>query len=183
MGVIKDIVFGSDDLTPKQKKYREIFMYLVCGGLTTVVNLLSFAVFEKLVSATFYVQIFSWRVDLLDLLNQFIAWVLAVLVAFITNRLLVFRSNGSVWGEFIKFVGSRIATLLIFELGTFALVIMICENVFKIIPADVAFTILGFDVTNKFIIKILNSILVVIVNYFLSKIFIFKRNENATKNK
>lgn len=183
MGFLVSFIKGSDDLSPKMKKYREIFMYLVCGGLTTVVNLLSFAIYEKLVTATFYVQIFTWRVDLLDALNQFIAWTLAVLVAFITNRLLVFKSNGSVIGEFVKFVGSRIATLLIFEIGTFMLVLMICENAFHIIPSDIAFSILAYDVTNKFIMKIGNAIFVVIVNYFLSKLFIFKRDENKAKDK
>lgn len=183
MGKISSFIKGSDDLSPKMKKYREIILYLICGGLTTVVNLLSFAIFEKLVNATFYVQIFTWKVDLLDALNQFIAWVLAVLVAFITNRLLVFKSNGSVMGELIKFVGSRIATLVIFELGTFVLALMICENVFHIIPADVAFTIFAYEVTNKFIVKIANAIFVVIVNYFLSKVFIFKRDENKAKAK
>ena len=47
------IIKGGDDLTPKQQKSREIIMYIICGGLTTVVNLLSFAVFDFFVKAEY----------------------------------------------------------------------------------------------------------------------------------
>lgn len=176
------IIKGGDDLTPKQQKTREIIMYLICGGLTTVVNILSFAIFEYFVKAQCNVKIFKWEFDLLVLLNQTIAWVLAVIVAFVTNRIFVFRSNGSVIGEFLKFVASRIATFFIFELGTFALFVMLVENVMGIPQETVFFTIFGYDVTCLFTIKIINSILVVIVNYILSKLFIFKRHEEGAAN-
>lgn len=176
------IIKGGDDLTPKQQKTREIIMYLICGGVTTVVNILSFAIFEYFVKAKCNVKIINWEFDLLVLLNQTIAWVLAVIVAFVTNRIFVFRSNGSIIGEFVKFVASRIATFFIFELGTFALFVMLCENVMGIPQEKVFFTIFGYDVTCLFTIKIINSILVVIVNYILSKLFIFKRHEEGTAN-
>lgn len=180
MNFLKVLFKGSDKLTPKQEKYRQIFMYLFCGGITTVVNIVAFAVFDYFVDKTINVSIFGWNFDLLLLLNQTISWLLAVIVAFVTNRLFVFLSDGSVIKEFLLFVASRIATFFIFELGTFALFIMLCENVFKYPQDDVAFSVFGFNITYLYVIKILNSVILVIANYFLSKIFIFKRkNENS----
>ncbi|MCQ2467580.1 MAG: GtrA family protein [Clostridia bacterium] len=181
MGIVKTVLGGSEKLTPKQEKFREIFMYLLCGGLTTVVNLLSFWLFDHFVNTTLDVKFLWWSFDLLDLVNQTIAWVLAVLVAFTTNRLFVFHSNGSVIKELSKFVASRIATFLIFELGTFTLSGIIIENALDTPLEKVAFTVIGFAVTYKFINKIANAIIVVIVNYFLSKMLIFKRKETITE--
>lgn len=175
MGLINTLFHGDDKLTPKQEKYRQIFMYLVCGGLTTVVNLAAFYLFDILVHKEVNVSIFGWHFDLILLVNQAISWMLAVIVAFITNRLFVFLSNGSIIKEFLLFTASRIATFFIFELGTFALFIMLCENVLKYPQDDIAFTVLGFDVTYLYIVKLINSIILVVANYFLSKIFIFKR--------
>ena len=166
----------------KNSKTREIVMYLVCGAFTTAVNLLSFAIFDYFVKAEFYVTLLYWRFDLLLLLNNSIAWILAVISAFVTNRLLVFHSNGSVIKEFLTFTASRIITFLVFEVGTFALFVMICENVFGLPKDDVFFSIFGYDVTYLFTVKIINSILVVIVNYVLSKLFIFKVTKEGDDN-
>lgn len=180
MNFLRVLFKGSDKLTVKQEKYRQIFMYLFCGGVTTIVNIVAFAIFDLLVDKTIDVSIIGWNFDLLLLLNQTISWVLAVIVAFITNRLFVFLSDGSIVKEFMLFVASRIATFFIFELGTFALFIMLCENVFKYPQDDVALSIFGFDVTYLYVVKIVNSVILVIANYFLSKVFIFKRkNENS----
>ena len=176
------IIKGGDDLTPKQQKSREIIMYIICGGLTTVVNLLSFAVFDFFVKAEYNVRLFRWEFDLLLLLNQTIAWILAVICAFITNRIWVFRSNGSIIKEFFAFVASRILTFFVFELGTFALFVMLCENVLGIPKDTVIFAIFGYEVTYLFMIKLINSIILIIVNYILSKMFIFKRHKEGAPN-
>lgn len=183
MGFINTLFHGSDKLTPKQEQYRQIFMYLFCGGVTTVVNILSFAIFDILVDKQVNVSILGWHFDLILLVNQTIAWVLAVIVAFITNRLFVFLSNGNLIKEFLLFTASRVATFFIFELGTFALFIMLCENVLKYPQDDVAFSIFGFGVTYLYVIKIVNSVILVIANYFLSKIFIFKKKGDSSGEK
>lgn len=183
MMTLKQLFKGDDSLTPKQKSMREIFMYLFCGGVTTLVNLLSFGIFDYFVTAEKYVTFIKWEFDLYLLLNQTIAWVLAVIVAFITNRAFVFLSNGSILKEFMTFVGSRIATFFIIELGTFALLVMLCENALGIPKDTVMFTIFGFDCTWLFMIKLINSVVLVIVNYVLSKLFIFKRHEEVPAEK
>ena len=183
MMTLKQLFKGDDNMTDKQKSLREIVMYLFCGGLTTLVNLISFAVFDHFVTAEYPVTFIKWDFDLFLLLNQTIAWLLAVIVAFVTNRAFVFLSNGSVLKEFFTFVASRIATFFIIELGTFALFVMICENFFDIPKDTVMFSIFGFDVTYLFAIKILNAVILVIVNYVLSKLFIFKRHEETAEAK
>lgn len=177
MMTIKQLLKGDDNLTDKEKKFRELFTYLLFGGLTTVVNLVAFAVFDHFVTAEKVVTFIKWEFDLYLLLNQTIAWLLAVIFAFVTNRAFVFLSNGSIVKEFLSFVGARIATFFIIELGTFALFVMFWENVVGYNKDTVAFSILGFDVTHLFIIKIINAVILVIVNYILSKVLIFKRHE------
>ena len=89
MGAIKTVLFGGEHLTEKQEKARKIFMYLLSGGFTTVVNTASFLVFDLLVDKEVEVTLFSWTFDLMVVLNQVIAWVLAVVAAYVTNRIFV----------------------------------------------------------------------------------------------
>ena len=93
------------------------------------------------------------------------SWLCATAFAFVTNKLWVFRSKSwnkkIVFTELSKFVSARMATG-IFELIAVPLLVKIGLNQ----------TIL--DVEGMFS-KILVSIIVVILNYLLSKIFIFKK--------
>ena len=105
-----------------------------------------------------------------------------MICAFVTNRLFVFRSNGNPLVEFFAFTASRVATFFIFELGTFALFVMLCENVMGVPKDTVMFSLFGYDVTYLFVIKLVNSVILVIVNYILSKLFIFKRHKEGNEN-
>ena len=55
------------------KKYKEIINYLIFGGLTTVVSIVTYALFAKV----FYIDY---------LISNVLSWVLAVLFAYITNK-------------------------------------------------------------------------------------------------
>ncbi len=80
------------------KKYKEIFWYLVVGGLTTVVSYGTFALFVSL-----------WQLD--PALSEALSWACAVLFAYPTNKLLVFESHSkNIFLEFCSFVLSRVAT-------------------------------------------------------------------------
>ena len=106
-------------------------------------------------------------------------WIVAVLFAFVTNRLFVFRSKNH-WGlELLAFVSSRIATLVVFEIGLFAAGILVMERVFHVDREAVLFVFVGFTVTYKYIVKILIAVFVVVSNYILSKWFIFRKNKSA----
>ena len=180
MGVIKTVLFGGEHLTEKQEKYRKIFMYLLSGGFTTLVNIAAFLIFDTFVTAKANVSIFGYEFDMMVLLNQLIAWVLAVLAAYITNRIFVFRSSGSVVRELMSFAAARVVSFIVLEIGVFALMITICEEVFGIPKETSMFMIGSFSFTYLYLVKVLNSIFIIIANYIMSKMFVFKKEDLKT---
>lgn len=130
------------------KKYRSELIYLVFGVLTTIVNYLVYFPCDRLLHT-------AW-------LSNSIAWVFAVLFAYLTNKPFVFESHDwsakTVLPEFTKFVGTRIASL-----GA--------ENLILLLTVD----ILGW---NRIGWKLIASVLVVILNYIGSKLLVF-RSEKA----
>lgn len=169
---------GDASLKPSEKKSREIIFYLVFGGLTTIVGFVTFILFERIFGG---LHIFGYlenpvlELNAFTLLNQIVSWITAIIFAFITNRIFVFDSKGPVIKEFAGFVTSRIATLIVFELGTFQLFLLILENGIGIARYSVAITIAGFACAYVYIVRLLNSVLVVAGNYVLSKLFVFRK--------
>ena len=141
---------------------KEVILYLVFGVLTTVVSLgskwlLLFTIFDK--ENPIQVQI-----------SIIISWTLACIFAYVTNRIWVFKSKSDkIWVELIKFFNARIATLGLEMLLTYIFI-----------------TALGFNSDMWVIIWTLAiQVIVVISNYFLSKIFVFKdkKNKDVTDKK
>ena len=124
---------------------RETVSYVIVGLLTTAVNLVSFDIICN-----------KWGVN--HLIANVIAWVLAVTFAYITNNLIVFRSGiaetTKELQKIIKFFSARLVTLGLEEVGLLIFV-----------------TWLHFP---NMIVKLVLGVLVIIVNYILSKLFIFK---------
>lgn len=129
------------------KKYKEVIMYLIFGVLTTLVNIVSFYVMDKL-NVPLYV-------------NNTIAWILSVSFAFVTNKLFVFESKSMnmkvVVKEGLSFFGFRLLSYFVDMLCIFILV-----DVFNI---------------GKMISKVIGNIIVIIINYIFSKLFIFKKGD------
>lgn len=140
-------------------KYKEIIMYLIMGGGTTVVSWVSYAAFVSVLPIT--------NPDAKVLISNIISWVLAVIFAYITNKIWVFESR--IWKpnyilkEVSLFVSSRFLTGLLEIFG-----------VPLLIHLGLSQTIFGIE---GMISKIFVSILVVILNYVFSKLFIFKKNK------
>ena len=129
-------------------KYKEIINYLIVGGLTTMVSILSYALFKLVISNYIVCTILSW--------------IVAVLFAYVTNRIFVFNSKDKkIVKEFIKFLSCRVLTLLIEVLAMFVLV--------DLLKLD--------DLISKIVVQFI----IVILNYILSKIIVFK--EENKKNK
>lgn len=125
--------------------HKEIINYLIVGGLTTLVSIGSYALFRLFISV--YV-------------STILSWIVAVLFAYIANRIFVFESKyKNVFFEFIKFIGSRLLTLGIDLLSMFILV--------------------GLLKIDDLVSKIIVQFIIVILNYILSKILVFK---NKNKN-
>ncbi len=165
----------------QNKKFQEVFWYFVFGVLTTVVNNVVFALLDKLFNVKWPVSIFGISFDMYVLFINIVAWIAAIVFAYITNKLFVFHTKGNIVKEFISFVVARLFTLFAFEIGLFALGIMVMENSFNMPQDDLWFSIFGFDFTNKYIIKFGVSFFVVVANYVLSKLFIFKKDKKEPK--
>lgn len=133
------------------KKNKEVINYLIVGVLTTLISIIVYVVLT--------VSILNPNNDIELQLANVISWIIAVIFAYITNRKYVFESKAkNIKNEFIKFTSSRITTLLI-------------EMIFMFIFVSL------LNLNDK-IMKIIAQIVVIILNYVLSKIFVFKRNKS-----
>ena len=135
------------------KKHKSVILYVIFGGLTTVVDW----------SVSFLLYYF-WgeAIDATPILlhgANVIAWVAAVAFAYVTNRVWVFESKRKgffpIVGEIAAFAGGRVLTLLLQE----AIMGVFC-------------TWLGL---NEYLFKIIAAVLVVILNYFISKLLVFRK--------
>ena len=137
------------------KKHKGAILYLIFGGLTTVVDwsvsFLLYYLWGEAIDAT------PWLIHGANV----IAWVAAVTFAYVTNRIWVFESKRRgflpILGEIGAFAGGRVLTLLLQE----ALM-------------AIFFTWLGF---NEYAVKIVAAVLVVILNYFISKLWVFRKDK------
>ena len=126
---------------------KEVILYIIFGLLTTIINLGSFYVLNSLC---------KWNENIANL----IAILLAVLVAYLTNKDLVFHSEASgikeKLQEFFKFMLGRAFTMIVEFLGGFVL--------FQTpIP--------------EMISKVFITIIVIILNFFISKFFAFSKKK------
>lgn len=128
-------------------KNKEVINYLIFGLLTFAVSMV-----------TYYLSrlIFDYVV------SNIISWILAVLFAYITNKLFVFESKTNnlkeIINEFIKFIGGRIFTLIL-------------ETLILYLMVDLMHI-------NDMIVKLIAQVIVIITNYILSKLIIFKKSKN-----
>lgn len=134
-----------DKILKRIKKNKMIISYLFFGVCTTAVNIFSYYVCRLL--------------GLNTAVSTVVAWLLAVLFAYVTNRIFVFESENkslkSVARETISFFSCRAVT------GIIDLIIMV-----------VFVDFLCFD---DIIMKIISNIIVIVLNYLASKLWIFKK--------
>ena len=134
---------------------RETLSYLLFGVLTTIVNYITF------------MGVFILSNESSALVSNMVAFIAATMFAYITNKIWVFKSNR--WSldilkvEIITFLSARIFSFILEQVGLF-----ICINVFKI--EDYSF----LGINGVIISKVVLSFIAVIINYGLSKLFIFK---------
>ena len=132
------------------KKNKELLLYLFFGGLTFLVSISSYAVFNIRI---------GWNA----LTANIASWMLAVVFAYVTNRTWVFESSTDRGSNLIKeitsFVGGRIATLVFEELILF---IFITELEM-----------------NSILIKIVAQVVVIALNYVISK-FVFRPQKSES---
>lgn len=129
-------------------KYKTLINYGIFGVITTIINIAAYSICYE-------------RFGISNVLSNIVAWILAVLVAYITNKLWVFESKSLelsvLLRETVSFFGCRLAT------GAIDLVIMYvtvdCMN------------------WNSTLMKCLSNVIVIITNYVASKLIIFKKEK------
>lgn len=140
-------------LEPFYKAHKEGLLYLFFGGVTTLVSFAVFWLFESLL---------GWN----ELLANLLSWVISVAVAYVTNRTWVFanRATGSraIALEIVSFYLSRVATFLIEE-G----ILLVFVTWLKLPPM---------------LVKIVASVVVIILNYVFSKIFVFRKKKGGSED-
>ena len=141
-------------------KYKELIVYVIFGGLTTVVNLVVFTLFGMLLGDEKY------------LITNAVAWFAAVVFAYITNKIWVFESKS--WSgkvllkEIPSFFAARVFSFVLEEAGLFLFVDILSFN-------EISIKILSFEIGGELIAKVILAVVVVVVNYVLSKLVIFKK--------
>lgn len=127
-------------------KYREKIMYLIIGGTTTIVSILAF-----------YLFLYAFHINYM--ISNVLSFVIAVIYAYITNKIIVFQSKTKgfvkIFKEFTIFVSSRLLSLGVETLTLYLLVdkLLVSEAISKLIV----------------------QVIVFILNYIFSKIFVFRK--------
>ena len=182
MGIVKKIVFGDPSFTESQEKKRKLFMYLVSGGLTTAANWIVYILFDLLVQSDMMVTLFGNEFSLKIAAKQIVGWIVAVTVAYILNRITVFRSKGNVIRELFTFAGARVLSFLVLEVGVMYLMIWAWEAITGQPASTPMFMIASFAFTYDYLVKLINCVFVVIANYVLSKIMVFRKKDMVDYN-
>ena len=130
------------------EKYREQISYLFWGGMTTLVSYATYFVFSRLL--------------FLDpLISNVLSWICAVAFAYVTNKIFVLGSRSwelrLVAGEVWKFVSARIFSFFL--------------------EMAIMFVFVKLFHFNDLVVKVCANIVVIIVNYFLSKFLIFAKKK------
>ena len=126
------------------EKYKALILYGIFGVTTTIINVVSYAL---LLFIGINVQI-----------AVVVSWLLAVIVAYLTNRVWVFNSGAvtklKILREFISFMLARLATLVV----------------------EMVIIWFGVQLLNQdpIVWKIIDNIVVIILNYIISKLIVFK---------
>ena len=125
---------------------RETITYIIAGVLTTAINFIAY----------------HWLCNILQIENLIanaIAWVVAVAFAYVVNAKWVFLEPFTGWKEEIqkisKFTGARVVTFVVEEIGMFIFVDWLHGP--------------------NLLMKAIVAVLVIILNYIFSKLFIFNR--------
>lgn len=130
---------------------KETIIYVIFGVLTTVVDFYAFGFLH-------------YDLSLNEVIANTIAWAAAVLFAFITNKLFVFNSKSferkELIKEFISFVTGRIVTLVL---------------------TDIFLIFARFINMHMMFAKALISVVVIILNYIFSKLFVFNKKTTGGK--
>ncbi len=145
--VIKSNLYKKVDKKFNITRFLPIFAYLFWGVVTTLTNIFSYAILTKMLNINY-------------MISNVISWILAVSVAYITNKIYVFSSKAKT----IKAVIKELTLFFIARILTLGIDILLMF---------IGVSILKFD---DMIIKAITQVVVIVVNYILSKLFVFNKD-------
>ena len=163
----------------ENQKLRELIAYLFFGVLTTAVSML---IYFLVLFGGEHILLLSpedVRFYYVRLAGEILQWIGGVLFAFFTNKKWVFTEadqNVSTLKQLRIFAGSRLLTLGLDAALTFGVVWLLQNTGYK--DFTLSFIVITITVTADLISKIVAAVFVVISNYFISKIFVFKNKKN-----
>ena len=133
-------------LADEYRSHLQVMRYLIFGVLTTIINIIIYSI-------CFYL------LKINNLTSNVIAWILAVIFAYITNRKYVFDSKANTNKDIIKEIARFFASRLI-TLGVDELIMYVTVDNWS---------------WNALLMKILSNIIVIILNFVFSKLIVFKK--------
>lgn len=126
------------------RTHKEVLLYLLFGGISFFLNVILFALIEHMFQIS-------------ELINNVIGWVVCVLFQFVTNRTWVFaaRTDGmsEIFRQMASFFGGRLLTLAVEEL--------------------ILAVFISWLQLNTMGVKVVAQIIVILLNYLLSKFWVF----------
>ncbi len=154
------------DIKEKLLKFvrSEVFSYLFFGVCTTLINIVTFQLFYSVMGVP-------------TLISNAIAWVFSVAFAYVTNRTFVFHSKENspqgILCELSAFVGARLFSLIFDEVIMWLMVDVMGYTAIERFTAQ----LLNMDVQDakSLIAKVCANVVVMILNFLFSKLFIFKK--------
>ena len=136
------------------RNHIEGMRYLVFGALATVVNIAVYSI-------CFYL------INIDNAVSNVIAWIVAAVFAYMTNKFFVFDSKVTgfkgILKEAVSFFGCRLITL-----GFDQAIMVVTVDKLK---------------WNAFLMKVISNVIVIILNFVFSKLFIFAKKENKKEDK
>ena len=137
-----------------------MLLYLFFGGLTTVVSVIFFAIPMNILHIG-KGKLLGFTIDYDVTIANIISWICAVTFAYVTNRTWVFEDKahgtGAVVRECAAFFAGRLFTLVVETL-----LLNVMTNTFKM---------------QEIIAKIIVSVVTIVLNYFISKLLVFKKEK------
>lgn len=130
------------------RKYKEVISYLFFGVAATAVNIVVFFICNDVFGIDYRIS------------NGF-SWFFSVLFAFFTNKHFVFESKTTNWQTYFTEMALFFWYRGLSFLADMSLMIVLVEWIH----------------TSNFVAKLITQVVVVILNYFFSKFFIFKNKK------
>ena len=135
-------------------RYREVLVYLIFGGLTTLVNIVTYWLLARVGLAT------AWA--------NGIALAVSILFAYVTNRVFVFESRAhgiEAWREFGKFIACRLGTGVLDQ----GIMVLGVDVLGPMVVSASGMELWGLGV------KVVSNVIVIVLNYVFSKVIIFRK--------